>query len=129
VLPVEVQRGYIDQLGRGVNLLDQAAHARDGRAAEQLRAEAQQAFEGAGRLIGDTGVSLGEVGSVNPRTGDFDPTPDPWVQDTAANLVEGLGLMAKGFCDPEPDPWWFRVAMERFDKAYEGLAAHAPIGV
>jgi len=130
VLPVEVERGFVDGLGQGLGLLGQAADAPDARTAAALRGRAQDAFLAAIRPLGDTGVRLGSVGSVDPRTGAFDPSPDPWMERVGSNMVGGTNLTIKGFCDPHDDPWWwFRAGMESFDEAYAGIAAHAPVGV
>lgn len=125
VLPEDAQRGFVDAVGQGLSLLGQAAGARD---AGELLGRAEEAFGEAARLLGDSEVRLGEVGSVDPRSGTFIPEPTPWFERVGTELVEGLDLMRRGFCDPEPEPW-FRAAMDKFAAVQAGLAAHAPVGV
>jgi hypothetical protein len=132
VLPAEVERGFVDGLGEGFSLLGQANDARDARTAAALRGRAQDAFFGAIRPLGNVGVRLGSVGSVDPRTGAFegDPSPDPWMERTGASLVGGTNMMIRAFCDPHDDPWWWlKAGMKSFEDAYAGIAAHAPVGV
>jgi hypothetical protein len=130
ILPADIERGFADGIGQGLSLLGQAADAPDARTAAALRGRAQDAFLGGTRVLGDTSLRLGAVGEINPRTGEFDTDPHPWMERTAASLVGGSNMMIKGFCDPHDDPWWwFRAGMASFDEAYAGIAAHAPVGV
>jgi hypothetical protein len=130
ILPADIERGFVDGIGQGLSLLAQAAGARDARTAAALRGQAQDAFLAATRPLGNTEVTLGAVGSVDPRTGVFGATPDPWMERLGANLVGGSNMMIKGFCDPHDDPWWwFRAGMTFFEAAQVDIAAHAPVGV
>jgi hypothetical protein len=130
VLPRDVQQGWADGIAEGLSLLGQAAGARDARTAAALRGQAQEAFMGGVRLLGDTRLALGGVGRANPRTGAFEPAPMAWFEETAESLMGGSSHMQVAFCDPHIDPWWWlNAGMERFEQVQVDLAQHAPVGV
>jgi hypothetical protein len=130
VLPQDAEHGFVGGLSDGLNLLGLAAGARDARTAAALRGQAQEAFMGGVRQLGDTRLALGGVGRADPRTGEFEPGAEPWFEETAESLMGGSSHMQVAFCDPHIDPWWWlNAGMERFDEAFAGLAEHAPVGV
>lgn len=122
-LDPEGQLAYLEQLGKGLGLLGQAAVTEDPKEVEQLRAHAAEAFLASAESLGKAEVKLDRVGWADLENNEFfkDPTPTPVLEAAGQHLVEGLALMQVALGDPSPQPS-IDEAMAMFDKAYGNLA-------
>ncbi|GAA4464069.1 hypothetical protein [Phytohabitans houttuyneae] len=120
-LPEDLQHGYLEQTGRGISLLVQAAGA-DPRTAAALRAQAQESFLAAARVLGDAKVTLRQVGIADRQNNRVEPMPYPWLEAAGVDIADGLGLMQRALTERAPLPW-IKEGMAEFEKAAAGLTA------
>ncbi|GIJ26104.1 hypothetical protein Vqi01_12660 [Micromonospora qiuiae] len=115
---------YLDQLGRGLSLLGEAAQCGDPGKAAALRKLATESFLSSAKLLNGSAVKLAQVGWADLKNGKFyaDPTPQPSLEASGQHLVAGLGLMQKSLLDVHPETS-IKEAMARFDLAYKELGA------
>lgn len=111
---------YVEDLAAGLGRLGEAAYA-DPRTAARLRAEARDAFLSSAERLGDTRVSLAEVGFVDMENQVIEPVPEPWLVSAGIDLAGGLTLARQALGNPDPQPW-IDAAMARFDAAFASLA-------
>jgi hypothetical protein len=119
-------RWYVEDLGAGLALLDQAAGAGP-REAAVLRAAAQDAFLAAAGRLGGTAVRPGVVGTVDWEHRVIEPDPEAWLVAAATDLAGGLNKLAEAVANPEPTPW-LRAGMAQLQEAYQEIVQQQPIG-
>ncbi|MEU5870392.1 hypothetical protein AB0A73_02405 [Glycomyces sp. NPDC047369] len=117
---------FYEQLGQGQVLLAQADLEQDEKLADQLRAQAAQAFYSAAKLIDKNGaVSYKGFSWYDAQSGKVYDSPDPQPNLEFGYSVEaGLAYMQRAVLEPQPHPW-IESAMKEFEQANDAIEAIA----
>jgi hypothetical protein len=125
VLPRDVEIGYLDQLGGGLELVGAAAFERDPAVAERLLGQAQELFLAAASALGRARVQVGDVGVADLEGKQIrsDPSLD-WLKAAGTDVGNGTQDMQAALVEPAPLPW-VEAGMKEFGSAYQHLAFSA----
>ncbi len=122
VLPVEMEFTYLDQLGRGLQLVGAATLERNAASARRLMDQARAQFLASAATMGRARVTSIEVGVADLRANRVLPNPGlAWLDAAGTDVGNGIVQMKAALGDPSPDPW-VQAGLGFYQSAYRHLA-------